>query len=182
MNDLKIAFISSHRFEDGAAIRGAILVADCDTKPLEFRVTAPVRPKFYQKTLYGELLDEHIRVELIAVPLLAELKEKPHIILVREPLFLGINDKQMVPTILILKEDEPEFGKNIPKKQLESANSAHPTLILKTSEKFSNELNSIQQQLQQLYSRRNLLEPFSRNNIACQEVHERKLGDEYTWD
>jgi hypothetical protein len=36
MNDLKIAFISSHRFENGAAIRGAVLVADYDTKPLHF--------------------------------------------------------------------------------------------------------------------------------------------------
>src|SRR4028118_1537774 len=98
MNDLKIAFISSHSFENGAAIRGAVLVADCDTKPLEFRVTAPVRPTLFQKTLYGELLDEHILVELIAVPLLAELKEKPQIILVRNSLFLGINAKQMIPT------------------------------------------------------------------------------------
>lgn len=177
MNDLKIAFISSHRFEDGAAIRGAVLVADCDTKPLEFRVTAPVRPTLFQKTLYGELLDEHILVELIAVPLLAELKEKPQIILVREPLFLGINAKQMIATVLILKEDELQFGKNIPTAQLDSANSENPSLILKTSEKLRNELNSVQQQLESIYSRRNILEPFSRNDIACQEVHEQKLGD-----
>ncbi|MEG4233626.1 hypothetical protein QUA40_16155 [Microcoleus sp. Pol11C3] len=177
MNDLKIAFISSHRFEDGAAIRGAVLVADYDTKPLEFRVTAPIRPTFYQKTLYGELLELHILVELIALPLIVELKEKPQIILVRDPIFLGINDKQMVPTILILKEDEPLFGKNIPTEQLDSANSEHPSLILKTSENFSNELNSVQQQLQSIYSRRNILEPFSRNDIACQEVHQQKLGD-----
>lgn len=177
MNDLKIAFISSHRFENGAAIRGAVLVADCDTKPLEFRVTAPIRPTFYQKTLYGELLDEHILVELIAVPLLAELKEKPQLILVRDPIFLGINDKQMVPTILVLKEDEPQFGKNIPTVQIDFANSDHPPLIFKTLEKFRTELNSVQQHLQPIYSRRNILEPFSRNDIACQDVHERKLGE-----
>jgi hypothetical protein len=176
MNDLKIAFISSHRFEDGAAIRGAILVADCDTKPLEFRVTAPVRPTLFQKTLYGELLDEHILVELIAVPLLAELKEKPQIILVRNPLFLGINAKQMIPTVLILKEDELQFGKNNPTAQLDSA-SGHPPLILKTSDKFSKELDSIREQMESIYSRRDLLEPFSRNSIACQEVHNQRLGE-----
>jgi hypothetical protein len=95
---------------------------------------------------------------------------------VRDPIFLGINDKQMVPTILILKEDEPQFGKNIPTVQIDFANSDHP-LIFKTSEKFRNELNSVQQQLQPIYSRRNILEPFSRNEIACQDVHERKLGE-----
>lgn len=177
MNDLKIAFLSSHHFEDGAAIRGAILVADCDTKPLEFRVTSPVRPTPFQKTLFGELLDEHILVELIAVPLLAALKEKPQIILVRDPIFLKINDKQMITTILILKEDEPQFGQNIPTVQIDCANPDQPPLIFKTSDNFRNELNSVQQQLKPIYSRRNILEPFSRNNIACQEMHERKLGD-----
>jgi hypothetical protein len=127
--------------------------------------------------LYGELLDEHILVELIAVPLLAELKEKPQLILVRDPMFLGINDKQMVPTILILKDDEPQFGKNLPTVQIDFSNSDHPPLMFKTSEKFINELNIVQQQLQPIYSRRNILEPFSRNDIACQDVHERKLGD-----
>jgi hypothetical protein len=176
MNDLKIAFISSHHFEDGAAIRGAILVADFDTKPLEFRVTAPVRPTLFQKTLYGELLNEHILVELIAVPLLAELKEKPQIILVREPLFLGINARQMIRTVLILKEDELQFGKNNPTAQLDSV-SGRPPLILKTSEQFSKELDSIREQLESIYSRRDLLEPFSRNKIACQEVHNQRLGE-----
>ena len=176
MNDLKIAFISSHRFENGVAIRGALLVADCDTKPLEFRVTAPVRPTLFQKTLYGELLDEHILVELIAVPLLAELKEKPQIILVRDPLFLGINAKQMIPTVLILKENELEFGKNNPTTQLDST-AGHPPIILKTSDKFSKELDSIREQLELIYSRRDLLEPFSRNNIACHEVHNQRLGE-----
>lgn len=176
MNDLKIAFISSHHFEDGAAIRGAILVADFDTKPLEFRVTAPVRPTLFQKTLYGELLNEHILVELIAVPLLAELKEKPQIILVRDPLFLGINARQMIRTVLILKEDELQFGKNNPTAQLDSV-SGRPPLILKTSEQFSKELDSIREQLESIYSRRDLLEPFSRNKIACQEVHNQRLGE-----
>lgn len=177
MNDFKIAFISSHRFENDTALRGAVLVADCDTKPLEFRVTAPVRPTLFQKTLYGELLDEHILVELIAIPLLDALKEKPQIILVRDPIFLKINEKQMIPTILILKEDEPQFGQNIPTVQIDCANSDQSPLIFKTSDNFRNELDSVQQQLKPIYSRRNILEPFSRNNIACQEMHERKLGD-----
>jgi hypothetical protein len=151
-------------------------VADCDTKPLEFRVTAPVRPTLFQKTLYGELLNEHILVELIAVPLLAELKEKPQIILVRDPLFLGINARQMIRTVLILKEDELQFGKNNPTAQLDSV-SGRPPLILKTSEQFSKELDSIREQLESIYSRRDLLEPFSRNKIACQEVHNQRLGE-----
>jgi hypothetical protein len=65
MELLTIGFLGIHRFEDGAAIRGGMLVTDTTMKPVEFRVTAPVRPEKFQKILYGDILDEHISVELI---------------------------------------------------------------------------------------------------------------------
>jgi len=56
MEELTIGFLSSAKFENDSVIRGAILVTDVETKPLEFRVTAPVRPTNFQKTLYGDIL------------------------------------------------------------------------------------------------------------------------------
>jgi hypothetical protein len=42
-----IGFLGIRRFEgkDGVATRGAVLITSIDTKPLEFRITAPVCPK-----------------------------------------------------------------------------------------------------------------------------------------
>lgn len=89
MSEMKLAFLSNYKFENDAAIRGAILVTDASTKPLEFRVTAPIRPTNLQKTLYGKILDEHLAVELISLPLLDSLNDnnKPDLIIVLDALF-----------------------------------------------------------------------------------------------
>ncbi|MCK7537635.1 MAG: hypothetical protein MZV63_45115 [Marinilabiliales bacterium] len=63
------------------------------TKPLEFRVTAPIKTTNFQKTLYGDVLLEHVLVELISLPLITVLNEELDLILVKDPLFLGANNK-----------------------------------------------------------------------------------------
>ena len=102
----KMAFLDVYTFENNSGIMGAILVTDADTKPIEFRVTAPIKPTNFQKTLYGDVLLEHILVELAAVPLLSAINEQIDLILVRNPLFLGVNDKQGVRVVRIFTEDE----------------------------------------------------------------------------
>ena len=72
----KIAFLETYNLEDEAGIMGAILVTDAETKPLEFRVTAPIKPTNFQKTLYGDVLLEHILTELVSVPLLNALTKR----------------------------------------------------------------------------------------------------------
>ena len=74
-----IGFLGYREFDDGKAYRGAILVTDESSKPLEFRCTAPVRPTNLQRTLYGKSLLPHILTELIAVPLIASMREKPQL-------------------------------------------------------------------------------------------------------
>jgi len=101
-----ISFLGIHQFEDGRATRGGILITDKTTKPLEFRVTSPVRPEKFQKVLYGEILDEHIAVTLIGLPLLESVQQKPDLIIVRDSLLLGINTYQEIPSILMLAEKE----------------------------------------------------------------------------
>jgi hypothetical protein len=172
-----ISFLGIHRFEDGAAIRGGILVTDTKTKPLEFRVTAPVRPQKLQKILHGELLDEHICVELMALPLLNAIQQRPSLIIVRDSLLLEINSKQEVPTILILKENEPLFKKGASTQQLNLPDSGHPPVKICTSGQFEPKMREIAQQLESMYVNRNLIEPFDRIEKACEDVHSRKVGD-----
>ncbi|MCC5666361.1 hypothetical protein LC653_21180 [Nostoc sp. CHAB 5784] len=56
-------------------------------------MTEPVRPTKIQRTLYGEILYDYILVELIALPLLTALKEKPNIVIVQDEILINVNQK-----------------------------------------------------------------------------------------
>ena len=87
--DKQLLFISSQKLEEGKAIRGAFLLTDMDAKPLEFRCTNPIRPSSLQNILYGRMLQRHIMVELIGVPLMNSLKQLPSVVLVRDETSFG---------------------------------------------------------------------------------------------
>lgn len=177
MEFLTIGFLGIHRFEDGDAIRGAILISDRETKPLEFRVTGPVRPQKFQEIVYGGLLNEHIFVELIGLPLLNALQQQPNLIVVRDILFLEINIKQEIPTVLLLKEDEPLLKRGTSSKPLNPQDSGRPPVKICTLDQFEPNLEEISHQLQPIFLNRDLLEPFERLEKACADVHSRKVGD-----
>src|SRR3970282_797027 len=105
----KIAFLETYTLENDAGIMGAILVTDAETKPLEFRVTAPIKPTNFQKTLYGDVLLEHILTELVSVPLLNAINEEIDLILVKDNLFLGVNDKQGIRVVRVMSEDQGDY-------------------------------------------------------------------------
>lgn len=172
-----IGFLGIHRFENRSAIRGAILVTDVNTKPLEFRVTAPIRPQTFQEMIYGEILEEHVSVELIGMPLLDAVQNKPDLIIVRDPLFLKLNLQQSVPTVLLLKEDEPLIGKGLSTNVLTSESSNYSTVKIFVSNKFESNLKEILEKLQLIFTSRDLMEPFNRLENACEDVHKRKVGD-----
>lgn len=177
MEFIKIGFLGIYHFEDAAAIRGAMLVTDAATKPLEFRVTAPVRPQKFQKMLYGELLEEHVSVELMGIPLIDALQQKPDLIIVRDALLLGLNSRQDTPTIFLLKEDEPLFKKGVATKPIESLDSRHAPVKVCTSGQFESKVEEISRGLQEIFRERDLMEPFVRLEKACEDVHTRNVGD-----
>src|SRR5664280_540517 len=92
-DEMQLLFVASQKFESGKAIRGAFLLTDMDTKPVEFRCTNPIRPTTLQTVLYGQMLQRHLMVELIGVPLVNSLKQPPSVILVQEPDLLWLRSK-----------------------------------------------------------------------------------------
>ncbi|MBU7582819.1 MAG: hypothetical protein KAF91_07890 [Nostoc sp. TH1S01] len=169
MDNFKIAFLAKYQF-DNDAIRGAVLVTDKDTKPLEFRVTEPVRPTKVQRTLYGEILYDYILVELIAVPLLAALKEKPKFVLVDDEIFMDANNKQEIPIIRILKQENVSYAKD--KSILEEIKSSKfPTIRISCSKKIETKLADVKTSLEEIYTSRNLLEPFQRIQDTCTQIN-----------
>ncbi len=172
----KIAFLETLALDDDSGIMGAILVTDAETKPLEFRVTAPIKTTNFQKTLYGDVLLEHILVELISLPLINAISEEIDLILVKDPLFLGANNKQGVRVIRVHNES----GQNTSKKNNQDVHiigTNGSTLYIETSKKYESELTEIKEQMNSLAENRNLLEPFDRLKEACEQVHLQKTSE-----
>lgn len=171
----KIAFLETYTLEDNGGIMGAILVTDAETKPLEFRVTAPVKPTTFQKTLYGDVLLEHVLVELISVPLLNAINEQIDLILVKDPLFLGANSKQAI-RVLRIASDEKTKSKTGSKSE-EVKQTGGEKIYIETSKKFESELQGVKESLERIAEHRNLIEPFDRLRIACEQVQSQRTND-----
>ncbi|HEY9879357.1 MAG TPA: hypothetical protein V6D29_12950 [Leptolyngbyaceae cyanobacterium] len=177
MNISQIGFLGVHYFEDKSAIRGAILITDIDTKPLEFRITSPVRPQNFQEIIYGELMHEYIAVDLIALPLINALESKPDVILVYDELLFNICKKQTIPTLRVMESDAPLMSKKIDIKTLSSEDSNFPPIKVYTSEEFLDDLSSIVEKLKLVFAKRDLIEPFRRIERACIDVHNRDANN-----
>lgn len=171
----KIAFLETLTLDDEAGIMGAILVTDTETKPLEFRVTAPIKTTNFQKTLYGDVLLEHILVELISLPLINAISEEIDLIIVKDKLFLGANNKQGVRVIRVYNEKNTSDGKNTQDKYIIGTNGT--ALYIETSKKYESELPEIKEKISSLAEIRNLLEPFDRLKAACEQVHLQKTSE-----
>ena len=172
-----LAFLESYTLSDKEGIMGAILVTDTDTKPVEFRVTAPITPTNFQKTLYGKVLMEHILVELISAPLLNAVSIDLDLIIVRNPLFLATNDRQGVRVVRLFDKSETISREGSAKEELFTNNKENQKIYAEISKKYEGELPEIKESLKYIAESRNLLEPFERLKIACEQVHLQKMGD-----
>ena len=79
---VKLGFLSYVQASGSNAGRGALLVTDDGTRPVEFRCTSPIKPNPLQRMLYGDTLRSYITVDLVGEPLLSAVQEKPVILLV----------------------------------------------------------------------------------------------------
>jgi hypothetical protein len=171
----KIAFLETYLGED-SSIMGVILVTDADTKPLEFRVTSQIKPTNFQKILYGNVLKEHILVELVAMPLLGAIDEDIDIILVSDPLFLGINFKQDTRALRVFSGKEPS-GRGLAKVDLSSVSNEGLPLALEMPKQYEDELPGITEALESVAGTRDLTEPFERLKLGCEQVYLKKTAE-----
>jgi hypothetical protein len=164
--NVHLMFLTSKYFEQGKAIRGASLVTDEKTRPIEFRCTSPIRPNDYQRTLYGNTLDEYIFVDLIGMPLIGATKENVDLVLVDDERFLSVRPRVDVPVILLLRSME---------------DTEVPAVVLKTYTGFETEKVAAQSRLASLFSEgENLTEPFERVRLALDQAHAQRIGDKNT--
>ncbi len=170
----KIAFLETYNLEGDGGVMGAIMVTDADTKPIEFRVTAPIKPTSFQRTLYGDVLHEHILVEVISIPLLNAINEQVDLIIVKDPFFLGANNKQGIRVVRIFNDGDGQSRKSSKAVELPFSSNGNGKTLLETSQKFESELSVISEELNKLSEGRNLLELFERLKLACEQVNQQK--------
>jgi hypothetical protein len=153
-----LAFIDLGSFEDGGAIRGGCLVTDSNTRPIEFRVSGPVRPTGLQKILYGDTLHEYICNDLIGVPMLTALEAKPDLILVRDAEFLKLRLRVNIAVLWVRSTVDGQY-------------------VLQALPGYEEEAESGRDLLPRRLRGRNIMEPFQRIKSALEEAHNLKVGE-----
>ena len=174
-----IGFLGYREFEDGEAYRGAILITDEWSKPLEFRCTAPVRPTALQRTLYGKSLLPHVLTELIGAPLISSVREKPQLILIADEAYFDVRHRVSTPVIRVArqggskaKQDDQAKSKSL---LLQSASGKFDQVEIEAHWKFAADLDSSGERLRDLFGRWDLTEPFQRLAEGLQYVHDERV-------
>jgi hypothetical protein len=157
--DTKFAFLDIAVFDEGGAIRGGCLVTDANTHPLEFRVSGAIRPTNLQKILYGDSLNEYIRNDLLGLPMIQALDNKPNLVLVREVDFLKLRPRVDVPVIWVTVTDDGKPG-------------------LRTLPGYEHEAEASVNVLPTRLRGQSIVEPFSRIRNALEEAHGLKVGEQ----
>ena len=96
-SSLVLAFLSCPQ-GPAKSFLGAVLVTDATGHPLEFSYVDPIRPTRMQRILYGRLLEEHVKKDLIARKLLEGLAHKPDITFVDTDELLALQRKVANPS------------------------------------------------------------------------------------
>jgi len=161
----RLGFLDIAVFDDGS-IRGGILVTDMETRPLEFRVTTPVKPTQMQRILYGNTLSKYVYGELIGYPLVKIVKEKLSLLIAKNENLLIMRPKISIPLVVITKEP----------KQLKTSKSGGTMDVFsfKPHPKYASEGEIAKKLIDELSERCDPFEPFERLKIAMDEVHKQK--------
>lgn len=148
----RIAFLDILEFDKGEVYRGAVLLTQEQTVPLEFYLTDPLRPNPLQRLLYGAIFEEYLKFEVFGKPLLSNLSTKPEIVFVRETTLLNLVDMSEVPLVLMT-----------PKNAIDS---------LICGKDYEDKI--LRKEIEGLTQKHNFYEPFERINSAVSQIHEQQ--------
>lgn len=144
---------------------GALLVTDCISKPLEFRVTLPVKPSAVQRTIYGASLIPHIGVDLCGKPLYEMLETKPSLLLIEDERLLRLS--QAIPGHVVLVRPREDLTQSAqepsPDTVLSEPNGRFPPISVSYPSHYdSPTCQEALRLVKTIFSRIDLLEPFQR--------------------
>lgn len=182
--EVKIAFIHYQQTEGGDGYHGGTLVTDSSGKPLEFRSTSIVRPNLVQRTLYGRTLLDHLAQELFAIPLMGALREEPDLVLVRDETLLDIRPRVECPVLHVRRQGEaiqmPRAGEQESEAACEvvaSPSGRFQPVIVTPHWQYGEEARRVRGELEPVFARMDLLEPFERVERALEELAKQEAAD-----
>lgn len=158
----------------GRGVRGIALVTDARTVPVELRTTDPVVPTRWQRTVYGASFDDHVVLDLMAVPLLRALREESEMVLVRSPRLLRVQERVATPVLWLGRQDdlvsiadaeEPGF-------LLAARDDRFPAVVALGYRGRHDETRVACELLQRVLQKSDLLEPFARLQAAFAQLEQ----------
>jgi len=174
MAEEKLLYFDILPFDDGRSLRGGALVINSRGEPLEFRCTSAVRPTRLQKVLWGARLMHHLRIELIARPLLKAMREPFSLVVVRRLLLLPVRELAGRPLVRVRAPSEKtgEEGED-PAEVLTGGESGPGSWQLQCHRSYAEDVTAGKSMLERLAENGiEVLEPFSRIEAALKLVHE----------
>lgn len=169
--DQFIGYFSLEKNEGKDGFLGAMLVVDSMSRPVEFRVTFPVKPSAIQKPLYGDAMEPYIGVELCGKQLLDSIDHHLSIIMVNNEKLLGIRDHINLPVLFIQRAGdviEVDTGDNKfgNKSKLESASGRFQPISIFSSRGYPDDLSNAKYLMREMFEDADLMEPFERIELA----------------
>jgi hypothetical protein len=179
-----LAFLAYVQTQGSNSGRGALLVTDDATRPLEFRCTTPIQPNPLQRMLYGETLRSYIAADLVGGPLLQALQEKPSVVIVTEPLFFKVRAKTGVRLVCLRRQGEQiskVVGESDPQARsgaslLTCASGRFQPIVVTGPPDHAGELEAAVDLLRPIFSSVDLLEPFERIEKVVAELDRQDAG------
>ena len=174
----RVGFFKLVSDAENKVMLGALLVTDVVGKPEEFRVTYPVKPTGLQRQLYGAALWAHVGVELCGAPLFKSLKARPELLVVSHAEFVALDRVSAATNVLFLDKAGETLrvagaSERAGLEKVNSASSRFEPLRVQYPNTYSVErVRTIYQQVVDLYSAIDLLEPFQRIDVAVKMLRE----------
>lgn len=138
--------------------------------------TAKSRPE----DLVRPTLLPHIAVELIGLPLLRSIQEKPSLVIVQDAVFFDVRLHWNTPLVRLWRQGEQVRLQSPDDQQqtnaiLSCAMGKFQPIVCESHWQFRTDTDLAVSQLSEMFARWDLIEPFERLNRALVYVHEQKL-------
>lgn len=174
--EVRIGFFTVTQAE--GRYRGGLLVTDRRTVPLEFRCTTALSPSTMQRILYGRTLESTITIDLIGLPLLEGVSEKPTVIVSDNPVFLEARDAVSRPVVFVRRKLEPQHdsGSPVPPTKgpvVEAGADVFGSILLESHRSHPDDVHIAREALRDCDD---LLEPFDRIVAAMDEDDRQKVS------
>jgi hypothetical protein len=157
VKDLVLAYVVFGQ-DSAGGWSGALMLTDSRTRPIHFGFATPIRPAKLQRLLYGNTLDEYVKIDIIAKRLLQEVPRAPHAIFVESSDLLSLRRITEYPIGFLSRSEGQQNG-----------DSNASTAQVSTGDNYE-DYDRVAPILSELDTSVDVLDPFARMKEALKEA------------